>query len=56
MAQKGEVIPVILPQSLVPSTKAARLGLAPPAGMTSSLTARTPSPVGGNNVSHVTII
>ena len=43
MVQKGEVLPLTLPQSLIPSTKASRLGLAPPTpGLT--LSPRTPSP------------
>lgn len=54
MAQKGEVLPLTLPQSLIPSTKASRLGLAPPApGM--SMSPRTPSPIHGKTVSHVIV-
>ncbi|XP_003385156.1 PREDICTED: epidermal growth factor receptor substrate 15-like 1 [Amphimedon queenslandica] len=47
LAQKGEVLPLVLPQSLIPSTKAARLGLAPPAAVTGSLSTRAQSPVMG---------
>ena len=42
-----------LPQSFIPPTKAARLGLAPPAVVNSSIVARVPSPIGGKNVSQV---
>ena len=42
LAQKGEIIPLTLPTSLIPPTKAAKLGLAPPTAVTSP---RVPSPV-----------
>uniref|UniRef100_A0A1X7SXM0 Uncharacterized protein n=1 Tax=Amphimedon queenslandica TaxID=400682 RepID=A0A1X7SXM0_AMPQE len=46
LAQKGEVLPLVLPQSLIPSTKAARLGLAPPAAVTGSLSTRAQAMTG----------
>ena len=45
LAQKGEILPLTLPTSLIPPTKAAKLGLAPPTAVTSSITPRVPSPV-----------
>lgn len=53
LVQRGEILPMTLPQSFIPPTKAARLGLAPPAVVNSSIVARVPSPIGGKNVSQV---
>jgi epidermal growth factor receptor substrate 15 len=43
LVQKGETVPLALPPSMVPSTKAARLGLAPSVSMVT----RSPSPIHG---------
>ena len=43
LVKQGEVLPLQLPSSLIPPSKAARLGLAPPT-VTSTLGPRPPSP------------
>ena len=54
LCKKGEVLPLTLPMSLIPATKATKLGLAPPSGLTAAMTSpRAPSPiVPGKSVSN----